>query len=171
MSGTGKLKTGTIKPLRKASPKLNKDAVLIEGVGNLLVVMSNCCKPLPGDAIVGYVTRGRGLAVHRSDCKDVKHLASLEPERVLEVQWGGAPGQRFRVQVRVSAFDRHGLLRDVGTVLAEAKVSVLGSSTRVDPDEATAEMDYTLEVNDFAQLSNLLAKLRGLSNVIDAKRI
>lgn len=170
-SGTGKLKTGVIKPVRKASPKLGKDAVLIEGVGNLLVVMSNCCKPLPGDQIVGFVTRGRGLAVHRSDCKDVKHLASLEPERVLNVQWGQAPGQRFRVQVRVSAFDRNGLLRDVGTVLAEAKVSVLGSSTRVDPDEATAEMDYTLEVNDFAQLSALLAKLRGLNNVIDAKRI
>lgn len=170
-ASASKLKTGTIKPLRKANPKLNKDVVLIEGVGNLLVVMSNCCKPLPGDAIVGYVTRGRGLAVHRSDCKDLKHLASLEAERVLEVQWGQAPGQRFRVQVRVSAFDRNGLLRDVGTVLAEAKVSVMGSSTRVDPDEAIAEMDYTLEVNDFAQLSSLLAKLRGLNNVIDAKRI
>ena len=168
---TSKLKQGTIKPLRKSAAKLSKDAVTIEGVGNLLVVMSNCCKPLPGDAIAGFVTRGRGLAVHRKDCRDLKHLQTQEPERVLEVQWGQAPGERFRVQVRVTAFDRTGLLRDVGTVFAEAKVSILGSSTRVIPDEGTAEMDYTLEVNDFGQLSGLLAKLRGLRNVLEARRI
>ena len=168
---SSKLKQGTIKPLRKGAPKLSKDAVTIEGVGNLLVVMSNCCKPLPGDAIAGFVTRGRGLAVHRKDCRDLKHLQTLEPERVLEVQWGQAPGERFRVQVRITAFDRTGLLRDVGTVFAEAKVSILGSSTRIVPDEGTAEMDYTLEVNDFGQLSGLLAKLRGLRNVLEARRI
>ena len=168
---SSKLKQGTIKPLRKGAAKLSKDAVTIEGVGNLLVVMSNCCKPLPGDAIAGFVTRGRGLAVHRKDCRDLKHLQTLEPERVLEVQWGQAPGERFRVQVRITAFDRTGLLRDVGTVFAEAKVSILGSSTRIVPDEGTAEMDYTLEVNDFGQLSGLLAKLRGLRNVLEARRI
>ncbi len=166
-----KLKQGTIKPLRKSTAKLSKDAITIEGVGNLLVVMSNCCKPLPGDTIAGFVTRGRGLAVHRKDCKDLKHLQALEPERVLEVQWGQAPGERFRVQVRITAFDRTGLLRDVGTVFAEAKVSIMGSSTRVVPDEGTAEMDYTLEVNDFGQLSGLLAKLRSLRNVLEARRV
>ena len=166
-----KLKQGTIKPLRRGTAKLSKDAITIEGVGNLLVVMANCCKPLPGDAIAGFVTRGRGLAVHRKDCRDLKHLQTLEPERVLEVQWGQAPGERFRVQVRITAFDRTGLLRDVGTVFAEAKVSILGSSTRVIADEGTAEMDYTLEVNDFGQLSTLLAKLRALRNVLEARRI
>ena len=134
IAAASKLKQGTIKPLRKGATKLSKDAVTIEGVGNLLVVMSNCCKPLPGDAIAGFVTRGRGLAVHRKDCRDLKHLQTLEPERVLEVQWGQAPGERFRVQVRITAFDRTGLLRDVGTVFAEVKVSILGSSTRVVPD-------------------------------------
>ena len=171
VAAASKLKQGTIKPLRKGTTKLSKDAVTIEGVGNLLVVMSNCCKPLPGDAIAGFVTRGRGLAVHRKDCRDLKHLQALEPERVLEVQWGQAPGERFRVRVRVTAFDRTGLLRDVGTVFAEAKVSILGSSTRVVPDEGTAEMDYTLEVNDFGQLSGLLAKLRTLRNVLEARRV
>jgi len=168
---TSKLKHGTIKPLRKTTTKLSKDAVTIEGVGNLLVVMSNCCKPLPGDAIAGFVTRGRGLAVHRKDCRDLKHLQTLEPERVLDVQWGQAPGERFCVQVRLTAFDRNGLLRDVGTVFAEAKVRILGSSTRVLADEGTAEMDYTLEVDDFGQLSALLAKLRALRNVLEARRI
>ncbi len=168
---SSKLKQGTIKPLRKASTKLSKDAVTIEGVGNLLVVMSNCCKPLPGDAIAGFVTRGRGLAVHRKDCRDLRYLQTLEPERVLDVQWGQTPGEKFQVQVRLTAFDRTGLLRDVGTVLAEAKVRILGSSTRVLADEGTAEMDYTLEVNDFDQLSTLLAKLRALRNVLEARRI
>ncbi len=171
VTANSKLKQGTIKPLRKGATKLSKDAVTIEGVGNLLVAMSNCCKPLPGDAIAGFVTRGRGLAVHRKDCRDLKHLQTLEPERVLEVQWGQAPGERFRVQVRITAFDRTGLLRDVGTVFAEAKVHILGSSTRVAPDEGTAEMDYTLEVNDFGQLSTLLAKVRALRNVLEARRI
>jgi GTP pyrophosphokinase len=171
LQSQSKLKQGMIKPLKKSNARLAKDAVVIEGVGNLLVLMANCCKPLPGDAIAGFITRGRGLAVHRNDCKDLKHLASLEPERILDVQWGVAPGQRFRVMVRISAFDRTGLLRDVGTVFAEAKVSILGSSTRVIPAEGMAEMDYTLEVTDFAQLSQLLGKLRGLPNVLEARRI
>jgi GTP pyrophosphokinase len=166
-----KLKQGIVKPLRKKEPKLGKDAVVIEGVGNLMVAMANCCKPLPGDAIIGFITRGRGLAVHRSDCKDLKHLASVEPERILAVQWGGAPGQKYRVQFRLQAFDRQGLLRDVGTVLAEAKLSVQGSSTRLIPEESVAEMDYTIEVTDFDQLSRLFAKLRSLPNVLEVKRI
>jgi GTP pyrophosphokinase len=166
-----KLKQGIVKPLKKSSAKLSKDAVLIDGIGNLLVVMANCCKPLPGDAISGYVSRGKGLAVHRSDCKDIKHLASIEPARILAVQWGHAPGQRFSVQVRISAFDRTGLLRDVGTIFAEAKVSILGSQTRLIPDESMAEMDYTIEVTDFDQLSTMLAKLRSLPNVLEARRV
>jgi GTP pyrophosphokinase len=171
LDASTKLKQGIVKPLKKKEPKLGKDAVVIEGVGNLMVAMANCCKPLPGDVITGFITRGRGLAVHRSDCKDLKHLATVEPERILAVQWGSAPGQRYRVQFRLQAFDRQGLLRDVGTVLAEAKLSVLGSSTRLIPEESVAEMDYTIEVTDFDQLSRLFAKLRGLPNVLEVKRI
>jgi GTP pyrophosphokinase len=166
-----KLKQGIVKPLKHKEAKLSKDAVVIDGIGNLMVSMSNCCRPLPGDAIIGFITRGRGLAVHRHDCKDLKHLATLEPERILEVQWGSAPGQKYRVQMRLQAFDRQGLLRDVGTVLAEAKVAVLGSSTRLIVEESLAEMDYTIEVNDFDQLSKLFAKLRSLPNVLEVRRI
>jgi GTP pyrophosphokinase len=166
-----KLKQGIVKPLKHKEAKLSKDAVVIDGISNLMISMSNCCRPLPGDAIIGFITRGRGLAVHRSDCKDVKHLATVEPERILEVQWGSAPGQKYRVQMRLQAFDRQGLLRDVGTVLAEAKVAVLGSSTRLIVEESLAEMDYTIEVNDFDQLSKLFAKLRSLPNVLEVRRI
>jgi GTP pyrophosphokinase len=166
-----KLKQGVVKPVKTQAKKLSKDAVLIEGVGNLMVSMGNCCKPLPGDSILGFITRGRGLVVHRSDCKDLKHSQEVEPQRVVEVQWGLADQQRFRVQIQLQAFDRGGLLRDVGTVLAEAKVAVLGSATRTDAKEGTALMDYTLEVGDYGQLSALLAKLRALNNVLDARRI
>jgi GTP pyrophosphokinase len=171
IKSTSKLKEGVVKPFKPGKASNNQDAVRIDGVGNLLVTMANCCKPLPGDAISGFITRGRGLSVHRSDCKDIKHLAQIEPERLVEVQWSNSEGQRYNVLVRVSAFDRNGLLRDVGTIFAEAKVNILGSSTKTDSSEGTALMDYRLEVSDFGQLSQLLGKLRALPNVFDARRI
>jgi len=171
VKSTSKLKEGIVKPFKPSKAGDTRDAVRIDGVGNLLVTMANCCKPLPGDSISGFITRGRGLSVHRSDCKDVKHLAQIEPERLVDVQWSSCEGQRYNVLVRVSAFDRNGLLRDVGTVFAEAKVNILGSSTKTDPLEGTALMDYSLEVSDFGQLSGLLGKLRALPNVFDARRI
>lgn len=171
IKSTSKLKQGIVKPFKPGKASNTRDAVRIDGVGNLLVTMANCCKPLPGDSITGFITRGRGLSVHRSDCKDVKHLATIEPERLVEVQWSSSEGQRYNVLVRVSAFDRNGLLRDVGTVFAEAKVNILGVSTKTDPLESTALMDYSLEVSDFGQLSGLLGKLRALPNVFDARRI
>jgi GTP pyrophosphokinase len=168
---SSKLKEGVVKALKPGKPASARDAVRIDGVGNLLVSMANCCKPLPGDSIIGFITRGRGLSVHRSDCKDVKHLAEVEPERVVDVQWSQNVGQRFQVAICVSAFDRNGLLRDVGSVLADSKVSILGSSTKTDAIEGTATMDYRIEVSDFAQLSQLLGKLRALPNVFEARRI
>jgi GTP pyrophosphokinase len=170
-AATSKLKQGTVKAVKTKAPKMSSDAVLIDGVGNLMVSMANCCKPLMGDAITGFITRGRGLSVHRSDCKDLIHLADQESARVVEVQWGKAVHQRFRVVVQVSAFDRNGLLRDVGAVFAEANVSILGASTKTDPIEGTADMNYTLEVADFSELSSLLAKLRALPNVFEARRV
>ncbi len=152
------------------SPAQGKDAVVIDGVGNLLVSMAQCCRPVPGDAISGFITRGRGVRVHRADCGSLGALATRHPERVIEVQWGRAGSQRFEVRVRIEAYDRHGLLRDVGAVLAAAQVSVLQLNSSAAKDgSATVEVD--LAVNDFAQLSELLGKLRSLPNVMDAQRM
>ena len=110
------------------------------------------------------------MRVHRADCGSLAALASRHPERVIEVQWGTAGGQRFEVRVRVEAYDRQGLLRDVGAVLAAAQISVLQLNSSAAKDgSATVEID--LAVNDFAQLSDLLGRLRALPNVIDAQRL
>ncbi|MCB1609382.1 MAG: bifunctional (p)ppGpp synthetase/guanosine-3',5'-bis(diphosphate) 3'-pyrophosphohydrolase [Xanthomonadales bacterium] len=158
-----------LKPQARSAER-SKDAVVIDGVGNLLVSMAQCCHPVPGDRISGFITRGRGVRVHRADCGSLAALASRHPERVIEVQWGTAGGQRFEVRVRVEAYDRQGLLRDVGAVLAAAQISVLQLNSSAAKDgSATVEID--LAVNDFAQLSDLLGRLRALPNVIDAQRL
>lgn len=92
-------------------PRKDKDAIIIEGVGNLLVTMAGCCNPVPGDAIVGFITKGRGVSVHRADCKSLLNLSGRTPERVIDVQWGGRRDDRYPVRIRVSAFNRTGLIR------------------------------------------------------------
>lgn len=162
-----------IPPLKQhvRSADQGKDSVVIDGVGNLLVSMARCCHPVPGDPILGFITRGRGVRVHRSDCGSLASLASRHPERVMDdMQWGRSGGQRFEVRVRVDAYDRQGLLRDVGAVLAAAQISVLQLNSSAAKDgSATVEVD--LAVNDFAQLSDLLGRLRSLPNVMDAQRM
>jgi (p)ppGpp synthase/HD superfamily hydrolase len=86
--------------------------VQVQGVGNLLTNMAGCCKPVPGDAITGFITQGRGVSIHRADCRRLVQLASSIPERVIDVDWG-APDERFEVDIAIEAYDRQGLLRDV----------------------------------------------------------
>lgn len=147
-----------------------KDAIVIDGVGNLLVSMANCCHPLPGDPVLGFITRGRGIRVHRADCGSLRNLATRHPERVAEVQWGRAGSQRFEVRVRIEAFDRPGLLRDVGTVMATSQINVLQLTSNAGKD-GLAVLEIDLAVNDFAQLSDLLSRLRALPNVLGAERM
>lgn len=155
---------------RESKPsKPVKDAVVIEGIGGLLWQMAQCCRPLPGDPIVGYITRGRGVSVHRTDCSSLQALLQREPERLLDVQWGNRGGQKFAVRLRVSAFDRNGLLRDITGLFAHEDMGVLAVSTQNQDGEA--RMDFTVEVRDYAQLSQVLGKLAGVPNVIEARRL
>ena len=152
-------------------PRRDKDAIVIEGVGNLLVTMAGCCQPVPGDAISGFITKGRGVSVHRADCKSLLNLAGHSPERVIDVQWGGRRDDRYPVRIRVSAYNRTGLIRDVGAVLAAEQINIGAMDSRNDPDSGLATLQLTLKVADFGQLANVLAKLRGLSNVTEAVRV
>lgn len=152
-------------------PRRDKDAIVIGGVGNLLVTMAGCCNPVPGDAIVGFITKGRGVSVHRADCKSLLNLSGRQPERVIDVQWGGKRDDRYPVRIRVSAYNRTGLIRDVGAVLAEAQINIGAMDSKDDPDTGLASLHLTLKVADFGQLANVLGKLRGLSNVTEAERI
>ncbi|GMU43001.1 MAG: bifunctional (p)ppGpp synthetase/guanosine-3',5'-bis(diphosphate) 3'-pyrophosphohydrolase [Xanthomonadales bacterium] len=152
-------------------PRRDKDAIVIEGVGNLLVAMAGCCNPVPGDAIVGFITKGRGVSVHRADCKSLLNLSGRNPERVIDVQWGGRREDRYAVRIRVSAYNRTGLIRDVGAVLAAAEINIGAMDSREDPASGLSTLQLTLKVADFGQLATVLAKLRALSNVTEAERV
>ena len=157
---------------REASARdLGKDDVFIEGVGNLMTQMANCCQPLPGDQISGFVSQGRGVVVHRSDCSNLLHMEAIEPNRILQVSWGLEPSQTYPVEVSILAYDRTGLLRDVSMVMADEKVNVIGVNTQSNRGDNTASMQLTVEVESLQNLSSLINKLEQLPNVISARRI
>jgi GTP pyrophosphokinase len=147
-----------------------RDNIVIEGVGNLLTQLARCCQPLPGDAIVGYLTRGKGVSIHRSGCVSLAALVARDPDRVIEVQWGTHDAGSYEVRVHVRAYDRKGLLKDVSGAIANANIPVVAASTRVDPVHGMSEMFFVLRVADYAQLSVLLGRIRALPNVTEARR-
>ncbi|NLC02269.1 MAG: GTP diphosphokinase [Pseudomonas formosensis] len=144
--------------------------VHIQGVGNLLTQLAGCCQPVPGDPIIGYITVGRGVTVHRADCATALQLQDRESERLIEVSWGGEPVQTYPVEIFIKAYDRSGLLRDVSQLLANEKINVLEASTRTNRDDNYASMMLTLEVPNLHLLGRLLTRIGQLPNVIEARR-
>lgn len=149
-----------------------KGYIVVEGVDNLMHSMARCCQPLPGDQIVGYVTQGRGISIHRADCEQLAELANAHPERVVETSWGNQDHHAaYHVMIRVLASDRNGLLRDITTVLANEKISVTGVSSRSDNKRQTATMDLEIQLNNVEMLGKILTRLAALEDVIDVKRL
>ena len=144
--------------------------IQIEGVGNLLTQMAGCCQPLPGDPIVGYITQGRGVSIHRQDCASVLQLAGREPERIIQVSWGPVPVQTYPVDIVIKAYDRSGLLRDVSQVLLNDRLNVLAVNTRSNKEDNTASMLLTVEIPGLDALSRLLARISQLPNIIEVRR-
>ncbi|MCW8956881.1 MAG: GTP diphosphokinase, partial [Gammaproteobacteria bacterium] len=147
---------------RKAS---TGDEVRVRGVGNLLTTISNCCKPLPGDPIIGFITRGQGVTIHRQDCSNVINLEDSKRDRLIEVDWGVELSRTYPVSIHVEAIDRQGLLRDVSKVLADDKVDVISVNTLSDKDNQTANMTITTEISDLQQLGRVMDKISQLPNV------
>lgn len=156
-------------PRRPSRPERRGD-VHIQGVGNLLTQLAGCCQPVPGDPIIGYITVGRGVTVHRADCATALQLQDRESERLIEVNWGGAPVQTYPVEIYIHAYDRAGLLRDVSQMLANEKINVLEASTRTNRDDNSASMMLTLEIPNLHLLGRLLTRIGQLPNVIEARR-
>lgn len=146
-------------------------AIVIEGVGNLLTQLARCCQPLPGDAICGYITRGRGVSVHRSDCRQLATLGARAPDRVVVVEWGKRAQATFDVDIVVQGYDRKWLHRDVSNAVAAANVHVVAVNANLDVRKGTVAMKYAVRVTDFGQLSGLLAQLLNVPNVTDARRV
>lgn len=156
-------------PVRPAT--LEQGALSIEGVGNLLTTLARCCQPLPGDSVRGYITKGRGVSVHRADCGSLARLARRDPDRVIEVSWGQAASHAYEVDIELRGYDRKELQKDVTNVISNAGTHIIASSSRSQPQSGEVEMRYTLRVRDFEQLSTLLGKLLALPNVTDARRV
>ncbi|HXH02750.1 MAG TPA: GTP diphosphokinase [Candidatus Competibacteraceae bacterium] len=161
-----------VMPIAKRSGRAEDLAggIRIRGVGNLLTQMATCCKPVPPDPIVGFVTRGRGVTIHRQDCLNLIHLTGRHPERMIEVDWGIETRAAYQVDIVVEAYDRPGLIRDISSILANDKVNVLAMNTLTDPRDGIARMGMTLEITDLGQLSRILDKIGQLPNVLGARR-
>lgn len=155
------------------TPKATRSGfVVVEGVGNLMHHIARCCQPIPGDEIVGYITQGRGISIHRADCEQLFDLQNSSPERVVEAEWGSNYNAgKFNLTIRVIANDRNGLLRDVSGIMANEKVNVLGVSSRTDTKRGIATMDIQIELNNVEMLDKLLKRVMQIDDVIDAKRL
>lgn len=163
--------------LRRSRPdgETPKGGVLVVGLDSLLTNLARCCRPAPPDAIGGYVTRGRGVAIHRTDCSNFREMAQRVPERVIAVEWGAPRADRgavYPVDVQVEAADRQGLLRDISEVFAKERMNVTNVNTQSarDPRGSTARMSFTVEVSDAARLSHVLGAVAMIDGVRSARR-
>ncbi len=159
--------------IKPRSPKaVGERGVLVEGVGKLLTQLGRCCKPAPPDPISGFVTRGRGVAIHRSDCPNYINMVARNPERVIDAQWGDTarqdPDARFAADLLVEAHDRQGLLRDISEVLSREKINVTAVTTLSKAD--MARMSFTVEISSVGQIQKMLALIREVDGVVDARR-
>jgi GTP pyrophosphokinase len=147
--------------------RVTTDEVSVVGLSGLLTQLGRCCNPAPGDPIIGYVTRGRGATIHRQDCSNVLRVRDEDKERLVEVSWG-QPVKTYPVSVRVRAYDRDGLMRDVSTLIANEGISM--TSIHVSTQNSLAIFDLVLQVTDVAKISRVLNRMEALQNVLEARR-
>ncbi len=156
----------------KAASASSKGGVLVVGIDSLMTQLAKCCKPAPPDEILGFVTRGKGVSVHRADCSNFREMVARNGERVIEVEWGRPKGATdaavYSVDVTVEAADRQGLLRDISEVFAREKMNVIGVQTQT--VKGTAWMTFTVEVADAGRLRHVMAQVNGVANVRSTRR-
>jgi GTP pyrophosphokinase len=143
-------------------------AVNVVGLKGLLTTMGRCCNPTPGDQIIGYITRGRGATIHRQDCPNILRLRQQDQERLVRVDWG-TEVRTYPVPIRITAYDRQGLMGDVSNLLDSEGVNI--AEVKVNVNRSLAEFRLTVEVKDISQLSKILTKLENVPNVMEAHRV
>ncbi|OXY81103.1 GTP diphosphokinase [Oceanimonas doudoroffii] len=159
------------KAAKKPQDNKPRGHIVVQGVGNLLTNTARCCQPIPGDEIIGFITQGRGISIHRADCDQLKELAAQHPERMVEAVWGEDNGGGYQLTMRVVANDRSGLLRDITTILANEKINVMGVNSRSNRRQQTATIDMELEVYNIDTLSRTLARISQLPDILEARRL
>ena len=159
---------GELQVRRQRDSDVAEKGILIVGVDRLLTQLAGCCKPVPPDPIVGVVTRGKGVSVHRADCSNFTNMLTMHPERVIETTWGGRTDGIFAADIVIDAYDRQGLLRDVSDILAREKINVIAVNTQ--SRQGNAHMRFTAEVGTIEQLNRTLALLHQVDGVVGARR-
>ncbi len=160
---------GVLKPRTSPASLLvdSSNGINILGTGGLLINLAKCCNPMPGDEITGFITRGRGVTVHRTDCPNM--VNNQEPERVIDVTWGRVKTeQRYSVPVEIVAYDREGLMRDISTIIADEKVNM--STVQVSTRQNIATFELTMEFADIQQLARVLTRIECIPSVVEARR-
>ena len=160
-----------IEKLKAQGPKTTKNGtgVLVKGEAGVMVRMAKCCSPVPGDDIIGYITRGRGVSIHRSDCTSLGHTPE-DLERMIEVSWDGASGESFHVGIDIQAYDRNGLLMEVMAVLSELKITITNINAKVQEDTKTVSINVVVDIRDISQLDFVMTKLRRIREVYTVQR-
>ena len=160
-----------LEELSKAKNRNNKTSnsgIVVKGIDNCLVKLSKCCNPLPGDEIIGYITKGRGVSVHRKDCVNVKDLLS-EENRMIEVKWYEEAKEDYNVTIQVFANDRTGLLVDILNIVKDTKAKLMGVNTKT-TKERIAIMDLNIEIENIDELNKLIKLVKKVDSVYDVKR-
>lgn len=146
-----------------------RPSIVAGGVDDVAIRRSRCCTPIPGDEVVGYVTRGRGITLHRKGCPNIEPYSEKEPDRLVEVEWKQSSGERFTAGIRIEALDRVGLLNDISVVFSETKTNISSAKIKAHPNK-TASFDLTVEVDDLDHLKNLMTRVGGLSDILEVRR-
>ena len=159
------------RPRRASKRKLAKpDGIAVSGVGDLMCNFARCCRPVPPEAIVGYITQGRGVSIHKQDCGNFLGLNQRHPERIMEVNWGSSESATYPVDLTLRAYDRSGLIRDISTILADESANVTDLRSHTDQETLETIMDISVEIRDLPTLSTSIARLEQLANVISVRR-
>ena len=160
-----------IEKLKSQGQKKTKNGtgVLVKGEAGVIVRMAKCCNPVPGDDIIGYITRGRGVSIHRCDCPSMGHSAE-DLERMIEVSWDGSSGESFHVGINIQAYDRAGILMEVMAVLSELKITITNINAKVQEDTKNVSINLVVDIRDISQLDFVMTKLRRIREVYTVQR-
>ena len=153
----------------KKSPQLPSD-IEVQGVGKLLTHTANCCKPVPGDTIVGYVTRTRGVTIHRNDCGNIDYARQRNAERLIEVNWGTKQQTAYPVDLQITAYDKQGLIKDISQLITNYNNPLLGLNYQTNANDDTATISATIQIASLDALGQLVTRLAQLPNVIEVRR-
>ena len=159
------------KKVKKHSPTSSSDEVSIHGVGNLKTQFAKCCKPVPGDLIIGFITLNSGITIHQHDCPNMLALPEQRRQRLIEVEWGQAAKSVYPVEVSLSAFQRTGLMQDISTILANQNINLLTINSSTNKAEQMVRSKLTIEIHSVEELVVIIDKLSQVPNVQEVKRI